>query len=98
MMQFLLPLIKTLGASGAAAGSGALGGATGGLGASSGGLANLLLGGNGLGMMPGSTMGGGAQGPTQGSGLLRMLSGGGKIGGKEEEPTQAARPRSRFQI
>jgi len=45
-------------------------------------------------------MGGGAAGPTQGSGLLRMLSGGGMpgMGGGKKEEAQPARPRGRFSI
>lgn len=52
------------------------GGSAGGL-SGLGGLANILGGGNpGLGTVAGSTLGGGMQGPTQGSGLFGALSGG----------------------
>lgn len=53
-----------------------MGGSAGGL-SGLGGLANILGGGSpGLGAVAGSTLGGGMQGPTQGSGLFGALSGG----------------------
>ena len=90
MLQFLLPLINSLGAAGGAGAAGA--GAAGGMG----GLANIL--GGGLGQMAGTPMAGGAQGATQGSGLMRVLSGGGMPSGEAPEDAEAAMPRRRFQI
>lgn len=64
MIEFLLPLLEGLGAS-----SGGLGGSAG--------LLNALGGGGALGNVAGTPLAGGAQGPTQGSGLFGALSGGG---------------------